>query len=349
MREWMRGLVKEAPERGAVVRTDVPIPELGGEDVLIRVEAAAICGTDQHIYTWNDWAAARVPLPMVFGHEAAGEIVAVGKNVTRFHSGDRVAVETHIPCNDCYQCSVGNAHNCENMKIIGVHVPGVFSEYARIPQDCIWRISDSLSYRHAAMLEPMGVAVHGVMSGEVALKNVLVLGCGPIGVMAVGTAAAAGAAQVIAADIFAGKLETAKKLGATACINTKEQDLVDTVLALTHGRGADVIIDYTGSVQLIETAFSALKKGGRFTMVGLPNRKLTLDLTNAVIYKEANINGVTGRRMYETWHQCARILEKGAFSLDDVIGGVYPLENFEQAFTDIINGKPGKMQLSLRG
>lgn len=347
MEKTMKGLVKQFPVSGATLRDDLPVPVPADNEILVKVHIAAICGTDQHIYGWNEWAQQRVPLPMVFGHEISGEIVAVGAGVRGFQVGERVAAETHIPCNNCYQCRTGNQHNCEDMKIIGVHVPGGFSDYAIIPVDCAWKLDDAISYRHAAMLEPMGVAVHGVMSGEVNLKSVVILGCGPIGVMAVGTAATAGASKVFAVDVFDEKLEMAKKCGADVCINTKKEDFIQTILRETGGRGADVIIDYTGAVGLIESAFQALRKGGRFTFVGLPNNKLSLDLTNAVIYKEAQMNGVTGRRMYETWFQCTEILKKGKFTLDDVIGGIYKLEDYKKAFSDIVAGKPGKMLFDL--
>ena len=339
----MSGILKESPRVGATFRTDLPLPPVGDNDVLVKVRVAAVCGTDQHIYNWNEWAQARIPLPMVFGHEFAGDIVEVGKNVTAFSPGNRVAAETHIPCNHCVQCKTGNAHNCENMKIIGVHVPGCFADFAAIPQDCVWKLDDAISYRHGAMLEPMGVAVHGVMSGEIALKTTVILGCGPIGIMAVGASKTAGASLVVAVDIFDEKLAMAKKVGADICVNTRTDDLVGTVLALTDGCGADVIIDYSAHVGLIEEAFGCLKKGGRFTLVGLPSKKLSLDLTQAVIYKEARINGVTGRRMYETWFQCTDILKKQAFTLEDVVGGEYRLQDFEKAFSDIAAGKPGKM------
>lgn len=339
----MRGLVKCEPQAGAVLRKDIPIPEIGADEVLVKVHYAAVCGTDQHIYSWNNWAEERVPLPMIFGHEFSGEIVGTGTNVTAYKIGERVAAETHIPCNCCIQCKTGNAHNCENMKIIGVHVRGGFSDYAVIPQECVWRLDDEISYKHGAMLEPMGVAVHGVMSGDVGMKTVVILGCGPIGAMAVGAARAAGAGKIFAVDIFDEKLKMAEKLGADFCINTKRDDLKKAVMIETDNRGADVIIDYTGNVLLIESSFEFLKKGGRFTLVGLPSKKLSIDLTNAVIYKEAKINGVTGRLMYETWYQCTDILKKKVFTLDDVIGGEYSIEEYEQAFSDIAQGKPGKM------
>ena len=158
MEKTMRGLVKQTPSQGAVLRTDLPIPQPADNEVLVKVRTAAICGTDQHIYTWNAWAQERIPIPMVFGHEFSGDIVALGAGVTGFRTGDRVAAETHIPCNSCCQCRTGNQHNCENMRIIGVHVPGGFSDYAVVPADCVWKLDSAVSYRHGAMLEPMSTA-----------------------------------------------------------------------------------------------------------------------------------------------------------------------------------------------
>lgn len=345
MQQTMCGIYKSTPGPGAEYRTDLPIPEIGSDELLLRVCAAAICGTDQHIYSWNSWAQERVPLPMVFGHELSGDVVAVGKHVHGFRIGDRIAVETHIPCGRCHSCRTGHQHNCEEMKIIGVHVAGGFAEYVRVPQSCAWKLAPHISYRHGAMLEPMGVAVHGVFSGKIAMQNVVILGCGPIGIMGIGAAHSGGAAGILAVDVFDEKLEMAKKMGARRLVNTCMEDPVEAILDWTDGRGADVILDFTGNVSLIESAFRALCKNGRFTLVGLPSQKLSLDLTNAVIYKEANINGVTGRKMYETWYQCSRILEKGDMDLDSVIGGVYDMKDYSRAFADIIAGKPGKMLL----
>lgn len=344
MNGTMKGLVKKERQAGAVLMDNLEIPQISENDVLVKVKKAAICGTDQHIYYWNDWAEERVPTPMVFGHEFSGDVVEVGGNVRGINVGDRVAGETHIPCGCCYPCQTGDQHNCENMKIIGVHVPGAFAEYISVPKECIWKLSDTIDYDIGAMLEPFGVAVHGVMSGSISIsaKSVLILGCGPIGVMAVGASKVGGASKVIAADIINDKLNMAKKLGADVLINTLEEDLIKRVLHETDGKGADIVIDYTGNVKLIETSFNCLSKGGRFTFVGLPNDKLSIDLTNAVIYKEANINGVTGRKMYETWWQCEALLKTGEIDLSDVIGGEYTLEAFEKAFEDIKKGKPGK-------
>jgi threonine 3-dehydrogenase len=327
--------------------TDLPVPQPAENEVLVKVRVAAICGTDQHIYAWNEWAQQRIPIPMVFATNLPATSLWWEKGSPASGRATAWRPKPISPATTAISAVTGNQHNCENMLIIGVHAVGGFSDYAIVPKDCIWKLDDAVSYKHGAMLEPMGVAVHGVMSGEVSLKSVVILGCGPIGVMAVGTAAAAGASKVIAVDLFDDKLKMAKKLGADICINTKEQNFVEEIKKATGGQGADVIVDYTGAVGLMEAAFEALKKGGRFTFVGLPSKKLSLELTSAVIYKEANLNGVTGRLMYKTWYQCEEILKKGSFTLDDVIGGVYKLEDYKQAFADIDAGRPGKMLFEL--
>ncbi|MEA4847889.1 MAG: L-threonine 3-dehydrogenase [Clostridiaceae bacterium] len=341
----MKGIVKEKEEMGAVYRRDLKIPEIGANDVLVKVKATAICGTDMHIYNWTKWAQDRLVLPMVFGHEFSGDIVEAGSAVKSFKVGDRIAGETHIPCNKCYQCQTGNQHICENMKIIGVHTPGAFSEYISIPQDCVWRLDDEISYEIGALLEPMGVGVHGVLSGEIGGKSVLISGCGPIGLMAIGAASANGASKIYAIDIFDGKLEIAKKMGADIAINSRAQDYIKVILEDTKGQGVDVVIDYTGNGSVIANSFKALKKGGRYTLVGLPDKEVSLDLTESIIYKEAVVNGVTGREMYKTWWQCNSLLKSGKFDINPVIGGVYKMEEFEKAFAELKKGAHGKMLL----
>ena len=341
----MKGLVKAEGAVGAVYREDLPIPELEDDRVLVKVHASAICGTDVHIYNWTAYAQERLKLPMVFGHEFAGEIVAVGDRVNGLHVGQRVAGETHIPCNHCVQCRTGNQHICENMKIIGVHEPGAFAEYISVDPNCIWELDDSLDYETGALLEPMGVGVHGVLSGEIGGKSVVIFGCGPIGLCGVGTAKINGASKVIAIDVFDQKLQVAKTMGADILINSKSEDAAARILAETEGRGADVVVDFTGNQIAIQTGFSVLKKGGRFTFVGLSNGDLSLDVNNAIIYKEAQVNGVTGRLMYQTWYECERLLKSGKFPIQSVIGGRFELKDYEKAFALLESGAPGKMLL----
>lgn len=343
MKETMYGVVKLKPEPGAVIREDLPIPEVHDRDVLVEVKATAICGTDRHIMAWTDYARQRVPIPMVFGHEFAGDVVAIGSGVTEVKVGDRLAGETHIPCNHCFQCQSNRRHICENMKIIGVHVPGSFAQYISFPVDCAYKIGD-LDYKLGAVLEPMGVAVHGVDAADVKGQVVVINGCGPIGLMAVGAAKAWGAKSVLASDVLPGKLEVAKIMGADVVIDSAKTDAVAAVLKET-GHGADVVIDYTGNLHAIRSGFGMLRKGGRYVMVGLPNGKLELDLTEDIIYKETVIVGVTGRLMYKTWDQCAELLNSDKFNIKPIISGVYPLRDFEKAFADIEAGAPGKMIL----
>mgnify|MGYP000898527697 CR=1 FL=1 len=346
MKTTMCGVYKEAPRSGAVFRTDLPIPKVGERDILVRVRATAICGTDLHIMSWTEYAQNRVIPPMVFGHEFAGHVVEVGSKVTEVRVGDRVAGETHIPCNECYQCKIGNRHICENMKIIGVHTPGSFAEYISFPVDCAYKIADNIDYKVGAMLEPMGVAVHGVDAANVKDQVVAIFGCGPIGLMAVGAANVLGAKKIFAIDIFNEKLNIALKMGADVVINSRNKNVVQEIMKQTR-YGADVVIDYTGNEQAILQGFSVLKKGGKFVMVGLPNNNISMPVTEDIIYKEATVIGVTGRLMYQTWEQCERILQSPKFNIEPVIGGIYPLCEFQKAFAAIEKGTPGKMILTI--
>lgn len=348
MKTTMSGLLKAKPEAGAEYRNDLPIPTVGSRDVLVKVKAAAICGTDMHILAWTPYAQARVPVPMVFGHEFSGTIVAIGDEVHEFSVGDRVAGETHIPCNHCYQCKTDNRHICENMKIIGVQAPGAFAQYISFPADCAYRFGDSLSFRHAAMLEPMGVAVHGIDCGSVAEKDIVIYGCGPIGLMAVGAARVFGAKTITAIDIYDRKLTVASKMGADYIINSQTVDAVAEIHQRVR-QGVDVVIDYTGNPNAINAGFDMLRKGGRFVMVGLPSADMSFSFTDKVIYKEATVVGVTGRKMYETWKQCEHVLADPRFDLEQIVGGVYSLKDYQEAFHAIESGVPGKMLLVPEG
>ncbi|MEA5083663.1 MAG: alcohol dehydrogenase catalytic domain-containing protein [Lachnospiraceae bacterium] len=332
MEQKMFGVYKAKPTSGAEWREDLPMPECGENDVLIKVKATAICGTDSaHIYPWGAYAEERCPVPFVFGHEFAGEIVEVGEKVTNFKVGDRVAGETHIPCNHCEMCLTDRRHNCENMKIIGVHTPGSFAEYIAFPADCAFKIDDSISYEIGALLEPMGVGMHGVSKADVKGKTTVIYGCGPIGLMAVACAKFKGASKIIAIDVVDDKLEMAKKMGADVIINSKTQSDLETVKAETNGSGADVVIDYTGNKFAIKAGFQLVKKSGTMVLVGLTSGETSLDLANDIIYKEATVYGVTGRLMYQTWDECMEMLNAG-FDLKPLMSGPYALKDFEQAF-----------------
>lgn len=342
----MKGICKMRPAVGAEYRTDIPIPQIGDNDVLMKVHATAICGTDLHIYNWNEYAATRMKdLPMVFGHETAGEIVEMGKNVSGYQIGDRIAVETHVPCGHCLQCRIGNPHICENMHVFGVTDPGAFSEYAVVPKSCIVRLDDALSYEQGAMLEAMGAGVHGVEKAQVKGKTVLVSGCGPIGLMAIGACKVHGAKQIIACDMFDEKLELAKVMGADIIINSGKESVIDAVRQATDGSGADAAIDITGNGKAIVDGIRALRKAGIMVSVGLPDGEIPINLTEDIIYREVTYTGISGRRMFETWEDCMQIIQTPGFSLEPAIGGVYPLSDFEEALNKIKSGVPGKMIL----
>lgn len=342
----MRGICKMTPGVGAEYRKDIPIPQIGDDEVLMKVHATAICGTDIHLYHWSEYAQKRMTnLPMVFGHETAGEIVEIGKNVTGYRVGDRISVETHIPCNQCYQCKSGSPHICENQRIFGVTDPGAFAEYAAVHKDCIVRLDDSLTYEQGAMLEAMGAGVHGVEVADVKGKRVLISGCGPIGLMVVAACKVHGAKQIIACDIVDEKLEIAKIMGADIVVNSKNQDLVAFVHSQTDGIGVDATIDITGNKYAVVTGLKAVRKGGIFVSVGLPDGEVSINLTEDIIYREVVYTGVSGRLMFETWEDCMQILQTPGVSLEPVIGGVYKFNAFEAALTAIQRGVPGKMIL----
>ena len=284
-------------------------------------------------------------LPMVFGHETAGEIVEIGKNVTGYRLGDRISVETHVPCNHCWQCRNGNPHICENQHVFGVTDPGAFAEYAPVHKDCIVRLKDDISYEMGAMLEAMGAGVHGVEVAQVRGKRVLVSGCGPIGLMTIGACKAHGASQVIACDLIDEKLEIAKAMGADITVNSREVDLPAFVRSQTDGVGADAVIDITGNPHAIRAGLKAVRKGGIFVSVGLPDGEVGINLTEDIIYREVIYTGVSGRLMFETWEDCMNILQSPGFSLEPVVGGIYPFRDFEKAMDALKQGVPGKMIL----
>ena len=346
MQKTMRGLVKETPGPGGLVyHTDLPVPEVGDDEVLIKVHCTAICGTDMHILEWDDWSQKRIHPPVVLGHETAGDIVAVGKNVTTRHVGDRVSCESHIPCGECWFCKNGMPHICKNVQLFGCTQNGAFAEYAKIREDCTFLLGDDISYEAACMFEPMGAGVHGVEAAEVAGKTVLVSGCGPIGLMAIGACKVHGAKQIIACDMFDEKLELAKVMGADIIINSGKESVIDAVRQATDGSGADAAIDITGNGKAIVDGIRALRKAGIMVSVGLPDGEIPINLTEDIIYREVTYTGISGRRMFETWEDCMQIIQTPGFSLEPAIGGVYPLSDFEEALNKIKSCVPGKMIL----
>ncbi|MCR4401567.1 MAG: L-threonine 3-dehydrogenase [Firmicutes bacterium] len=328
-------LVKERPVPGAALK-EVDVPELGPKDVLVKVKAAAICGTDIHIYAWNDWARARVRPPMIFGHEFCGEVVETGEDVTQLSPGDLVAAETHIPCGACFQCRTGAQHICRHMAILGVHTDGAFTDYAVIPEICAWKLPPQTDPEVGAIYEPFGVAAHGVLMHNLAGCSVAVFGCGPIGLFAVGIARAAGASHVFAVDVIDTRLRLATQMGATMTFNPNKQDVPAAILAQTKGAGVDCFIELSGSPAAVKQGFAALRNGGAVSLIGLPAQPVTLDLTQEIIYKEARVFGSTGRGMFDTWYRVTAFLESGLVDPRPVITHRFSLSDYDKAFEVLI-------------
>ena len=344
----MRAIVKERPGPGAAL-LEVPVPRPGPGELLVRVRAASLCGTDLHIFRWDPWAEENVTTtPLVFGHEMGGEVVARGEPIargagsTRVEIGQQVGAETHIVDWTCYQCRTGRHHVCRNLRILGVNVPGSFAEYVVIPEVNAWP-SDGLSPEVAALQEPMGNAVHAMFVEEVAGQTVAVLGCGPIGLMAVGIARLAGAARVFATDVNPERLALATRMGAHETIDAHD-DVVSRLRERTDGNGVDVVLEMSGAALAIHQGFAAVTNGGRISLLGIPPGPLPIDLSREVIFKGARVYGITGRRMFETWYRTRALLDEG-FDPSPIISHRLPLARFADAFELVASGHAAKVVL----
>jgi threonine 3-dehydrogenase len=342
----MKALIKERPARGATL-AEIPVPRIGDNDLLVKVRAAAICGTDIHIYQWSEFASARVKLPFLFGHEFSAEVVEVGKNISHFKKGDRVAAETHIPCGHCYQCATGLQHVCKDMKIIGVHTPGAFADYAVLPAVCAWKLNPAISFEIGATMEPFGIGVHALSKTKPAGKKVIVFGCGPIGIYAQMVAKMSGAEYVIGVDITPERLDLARKMGADFVLNAKEVDVVEEAVRISKGSGMDIVVELTGNKGIVNDASKTLRRGGDIVLVGLFSGSVEWDLVNNVIYKEANVYGVTGRIMWDTWWTAQSILLSGKIDVTPVITHYFDLKDFDNALKLAESATTGKIVFKL--
>lgn len=342
--DTMRALVKARAAAGAELQT-VPVPSIGPRDVLVQVRATTMCGTDLHIYRWDEWAQSRVTPPMVFGHEFAGNVVAIGEDVTSVHIGDFVSGETHIVCGHCRSCRTGQLHICQNVKIIGVDRPGCFAEYVAIPAMNTWKNDPAMDPAIAAAQEPFGNAVHTALATDLATKTVLVTGCGPIGLFAVGIAQAAGASRIFATDINPYRLNMARTMGATDLLNGRD-DVAGAVMAATDGDGVDVLLEMSGNQTAINQGFAALRYGGFASLLGVPGRSLNdFDLANHIVFKGVTVYGVSGRKMFDTWYQTRALLGSGKVDIAPLITHRLPLEEYKQAFDMMLEGVAAKVAL----
>jgi len=338
----MKALRKTRPERGAQLES-VSIPAIAPDEVLVRVRAASICGTDLHIYDWDPWSASRIHPPMTFGHEFCGTVEKIGAEVTTVAEGDFVSAEMHVNCGHCHQCRVGQPHICQNLRIIGIDLDGCFAEFVRIPARNIWKIDPAIPEHYAAILDPLGNAVHTVLAGEIAAQRVAVTGCGPIGLMAIAVAKACGCSTLFATEVNPHRLELARKMGADEALNPKEIDVVKRVREATGGTGVDVLLEMSGHPTAIRQGLQMLRAGGRASLLGIPGQPVTLDLLSEVIFKGATIQGIFGRKMFETWVQMTALLRDRRLNLEPLFGEQLPLSSFPQAFELLLSGQAGKV------
>lgn len=336
----MKALVKERAGPGFTLK-DVPEPRMRDDEVLIRVRRAGVCGTDVHIYEWDDWAKGRVKPPITVGHEFAGDVAQVGKLVTDVKVGDRVTAEGHIVDGRCLLCRTGNAHVCPFTRIIGVDRDGCFAEYIAMPATNVWHLDDDISFDIGGIHDPMGNAFHTALTAEIPGATVLITGCGPIGIFAVGICRAAGASRIIASDVNPRRLELARMMGAHDVV--RPEDAEATVRRHTDGLGVDVALEMSGVPTAIHQALALVRVGGRVQMLGIPAKPMELNLATEVIFKGLTIYGVVGRRMYDTWHQMTRFLRSGKFDPTPVITHRFPLSEFDEAIRAIKSGEAGKV------
>lgn len=332
MGEMMKAVRKTQPGPGAQL-TKVPIPTIQPDEVLVKVRATTICGTDVHIYQWNEWSQSRIRnLPQTLGHELAGEVVEVGAMVTTIRTGDLVSCETHIPCGGCVPCMTGQMHICANLKILGVDRDGCFAEYVAVPAVVCWKNDPSIPFEIAAAQEPLGNAVYATLVEPVTARTVLIFGDGPTGLFAAGVARAAGASKVMLVGINEARLDIARKMGADIVLHSMKDDVRSIVRDATSGIGADVVLDMVGVQPVIDLGLELVRKGGRFSAFGLPDGRVSIDLNNGIIFKGLRLYGINGRLMFETWLQVSQLLASGRLDIRPVLTHQLPLEDFDRAF-----------------
>ncbi|MFQ5459857.1 MAG: L-threonine 3-dehydrogenase [Anaerolineae bacterium] len=342
----MRAVLKANPGPGLELR-EVPVPEIGQGDVLIRVVAASICGTDVHIYEWDDWSAQRIRPPVVLGHEFAGVVEAIGPGVADLQVGTPVSAEGHILAPGAGNVVAGQEHLARDVEVIGIDRDGAFAEYVAVPRRNVWVNPADMPPEVASLQDPFGNAVHTVFAHDVAGQTVLVTGVGLIGLMAVAVARAAGARLVIATDVNSARLQTAMTMGANVTIDARG-DVAAEVSDLTGGMGADILLEMSGAGPAITQGLEALRPGGRAAALGLPAGPVDLDWATLVVLKGITLKGIYGRRMWDTWHRARGLLESGAVDLRPLITHQFPLAAYDDAFAVMLSGAGGKVILRPR-
>jgi threonine 3-dehydrogenase len=341
----MQALVKSRAERGLWLE-EVPVPEIGINDVLIRVRQTGVCGTDVHIYQWDEWAQQTIPVPMAIGHEFVGEIVEVGSNVSDFHPGDLVSGEGHVVCGRCRNCLAGRRHLCANTLGVGVNRPGAFAQYIALPMTNIWRHNPGISEEIAAIFDPFGNAVHTALTYPVLGEDVVITGAGPIGLMAIPIVRHAGARHVVVTDLNPFRLNLARTMGATLAINPSETPLAEVQKQLGMLEGFDVGLEMSGSRAAFVEMIENMCHGGKIAMLGIPAKPMEIDWRR-VIFNMLTIHGIYGREMYETWYKMSVLVESGV-NISPVITHRFQYRDFEKGFAAMMSGQTGKVILDWR-
>ena len=336
----MRALVKAKREPGIWMQ-EVEMPEYGLDDVLIKIEKTAICGTDIHIYSWDAWAQATIPVPMTVGHEFYGKIEAVGSNVKGLKPGQRVSGEGHITCGLCRNCRAGQRHLCRNTLGVGVNRPGCFAEYLSIPASNVLALPDNVSGDQAAILDPFGNATHCALAFNVVGEDVLITGAGPIGIMAVAIMRHIGARHVVITDVNDHRLELARKMGATRAINVKHQSISDVMDEIGMLEGFDVGLEMSGNSMALNEMVKVMNHGGNIALLGIPPQETAIDWSQ-VIFKSLVIKGIYGRKMFETWYKMIAMLQSG-LDISPVMTHNFPLDDYQAAFELMASGQSGKV------
>jgi len=340
----MKALVKSQAARGLWLE-EVPEPTIGINDVLIRVRYAGICGTDVHIFQWDDWARKTIQVPMAIGHEFVGEVVRVGSNVNDFFPGDIVSGEGHVVCGRCRNCMAGRRHLCARTQGVGVNRAGAFAEYIALPMTNIWRHHAGIDQQVAAIFDPFGNAVHTALSFPVLGEDVLITGAGPIGIMAIPVARHAGARNIVITDMNPYRLDLARKMGATLAVNPAETSLTEVQKQLGMLEGFDVGMEMSGNPAALKDMIANMSHGGKIALLGIPSKEMPMDWRQ-VIFNMITIKGIYGREMYDTWYKMSVMIESG-LDISPVITHRFAFEDFQQGFDAMISGQTGKVVLDL--
>ena len=342
----MKAIVKVKRTKGLEFK-NVPSPRMGPRDVLIKVKATSICGTDIHICNWTRWAQHRMSPPRIIGHEFVGYVEKIGEEVTMVKVGDRVSAESHLSCGNCYQCRNGFAEVCKKLDLLGVDYDGTFAEYLVLPEHVLWINDPNIPDEWASIQEPFGNAIDTVMAEDVSARTILILGAGPIGLFATGIAGASGASLVIVSDPNNYRLDISKKMGAHMVLNPRRQDISKHVLEATKNNGVDVVLEFSGNNRALNEGLKSITPGGRISILGIYERRVTIDLNSEVIFKKIRIYGITGRKAFSSWYKTSRFLSSGLIDVSPIITHLFSIKDYANGIKLMKDGKCGKVILNV--